>query len=141
MNPLLLFSLGAILHPALGLRDVEGVRREPLKVPAGHLAALVFVTHDCPISNAYAHEIRRICDEYAPRGLQCTLIYTDPALKDAAARHAQDYGHGDYLKIVDRNGALAKAAGATITPEVVLIRPDESLAYRGRIDNITATPI
>jgi hypothetical protein len=139
MKPLALLALGAILHPSLVVRDVDGVRREPLKVDKGHLAALIFVTNDCPVSNYYANEIRRVCDEYAPRGLQCTLVYTDPTMKDdAALRHARDYGHGDYPKVVDRDRALVGATGATITPEVVVIRPDESIAYRGRIDNYYA---
>ena len=30
------------------------------------------------------------------------------------------------------------ATGATITPQAVVIRPDESIAYRGRIDNFYA---
>jgi hypothetical protein len=136
MNRLVLFALGAILHPSIAVRDVDGVRREPLQVEKGHTSALIFVTNDCPISNFYSHEIRRICEEYGPRGLQCTLVYTDPTLKDQdAAQHARDYGHGSYPKIVDRDHALVEAAGATITPEVVVIRPDRTIAYRGRIDD------
>jgi hypothetical protein len=136
VNRFVLFALGTILHPSVAVRDVDGVRREPLKVEKGRLSALIFVTNDCPISNYYSHEIRRICDEYAPRGLQCTLVYTDPTMKDAAAaRHAGEYGHGGYPKVVDRDRALVEATGATVTPEIVMIRPDESIAYRGRIDN------
>lgn len=139
MNRLALLTLGAILHPSVAVRDVDGVRREPLKVGKGHFSALIFVTGDCPVSNYYSHEIRRICEEYAPRGLECTLVYTDPAMKDEdAARHAREYGHGSYPKVVDRDRALVQASGATITPEVVVIRPDESIAYRGRIDNYYA---
>jgi hypothetical protein len=138
-RPLVLFALGSILHPSIVVRDVEGVRREPLKPEKGHVSALIFVTNDCPISNYYSHEIRRICDEYGPRGLECTLVYTDPTMKDAdASRHAREFGHGDYPKVVDRDRSLVEGAGATVTPEVVLIRPDESIAYRGRIDNYYA---
>jgi hypothetical protein len=136
MKPVVLLALSTILHPSIAVRDVDGVRREPLKAEKGHVSALIFVTNDCPIANYYSHEIRRICDEYAPRGVACTLVYTDPTLKDAtAAQHARDYGHGNYPKIVDRDRALVEATGVTVTPEVVLIRPDESIAYRGRIDN------
>ena len=139
MRPLVLLALGSILHPSIAVRDVDGVRREPLKVEKGHLSALIFVTNDCPISNYYAHEIRRTCDEYAPRGLQCTLVYIDPTMKDAdATRHAREYGHGDYPKVVDRDRALVDSTGATVTPEVVMIRADESIVYRGRIDNYYA---
>ena len=130
------FALAAISHPLLHLPDVDGTDRTPLKVEKGHATALFFVTGDCPISNYYAHEIRRICDEYAAKGLNCALVYTDPTLSDADARkHAQDYGHGAYPKIVDRAHVLVTATGATITPQAVVIRADASIAYRGRIDN------
>lgn len=136
MKAVVLLAIGAILHPSIVVRDVDGISREPLKPGKGHLSALIFVTNDCPIANYYSHEIRRTCDDYASRGLECTLVYTDPKLKDAAAaQHAREYGHGNYPKVVDRDRALVEATGATVTPEVVVIRSDESIAYRGRIDN------
>jgi hypothetical protein len=139
MKWLSLFALGTLLHPSVAVRDVDGVMREPLKVDKGHAEALFFITNDCPVSNYYAHEIRRICDDYAQRGVGCALVYTDPAMTDEQARqHATEYGHGAYPKIVDRAHALVKATGAAINPTAVLIKPDESIAYRGRIDNAYA---
>ena len=139
MRLLFLYALGTILHPSIAVRDIDGVMREPLKVGAGHVEALFFVTNDCPVSNYYAHEIRRICEDYAQRGAGCALVYTDPAMTDEQARqHSKEYGHGAYPKIVDRTHVLVKAAGAAINPTAVLIRPDESIAYRGRIDNFYA---
>lgn len=136
MKPLLLFALGTILHPGVAVHDIDGVVREPLKVEKGHVEALFFVTNDCPISNYYAHEIRRICDAYAKRGAGCALVYTDPMMTDEQARkHSAEYGHGDYPKIVDRHHDLVKAAGPAINPTAVLITSDGKIAYRGRIDN------
>ncbi len=139
MNWFLAFALAAITNPLLRMPDIDGVERHPLKVEKGHVSALFFVTTDCPISNYYSHEIRRICEEYGPRGLSCQLVYTDPTLSNAdARRHSTDYGHGAYPKFVDRKHALVAATGATITPTAVLIKDDLSIAYRGRIDNFYA---
>jgi hypothetical protein len=136
MGRLVLLALGMTLNPSLHLRDVEGIERYPLKVDKGHAEALFFIAEDCPISNYYSQEIRRICDAYRARGVGCSLVYVDPTLSDAAAaKHAQEYGHGAYPKIVDRNHALVEATGATITPEAVVIAPNETIAYRGRIDD------
>jgi Redoxin len=136
MKLLAALALGAILQPSMAVRDIDGVTREPLKVAKGHAEALFFVTNDCPVSNYYSHEIRRICDDYAQRGVGCSLVYTDATLTDEQAKkHAQEYGHGSYPKIVDRTHALVKAAGATITPTAVVVKADGSIAYRGRIDN------
>lgn len=139
MNWLVLFALGSVVHPALHMRDIDGVERYPLKVAKGHAEALFFVAEDCPVSNYYSHEIRRICESYAVKGLGCSLVYINPTLTDAAAKkHAEEYGHGDYPKVVDRTHSLVAATGATITPQAVVIRSDESIAYRGRIDNFYA---
>jgi hypothetical protein len=133
---LVALAIGIILQPSIAVRDVDGISREPLKVEKGHVEALFFVTNDCPVSNYYAHEIRRICESYAQRGVGCSLVYTDPALTDdEAKKHAQEYGHGAYPKFVDRMHALVKATGAAVNPTAVLIKPDGSIAYRGRIDN------
>ncbi len=128
-----------VANPSITIRDIDGVRRQPLLAAPGHAAALFFVTEDCPVSNYYSHEIRRICEDYAHRGLGCSLVYADPATTDERARrHAAEYGHGDYPKIVDRNQALIGATHAAITPTAVVIRSDASIAYRGRIDNFYA---
>lgn len=129
----------AIQHPSVVVRDIDGVKREPLKVERGHAEALFFVTEDCPVSNYYSHEIRRICEDYAHKGLGCSLVYVDPTTTDEKARkHAADYGHGDYPKMVDRDHVLIDATKAAITPTAVVIRSDETIAYRGRIDNFFA---
>jgi CBS domain-containing protein len=135
----LAFALGSILHPGLVVRDIDGVNRTPLKVESGRASVLFFVTQDCPVSNYYSHEIRRVCDEYGKKGVSCNLVYVDPTVTAAEVRkHAEEYGHGDYPKIIDTKHALVKATGADVTPTAVVVRADESIAYRGRIDNYYA---
>src|SRR5215472_2267127 len=139
MKSIVLLALGTILHPSVSVRDIDGVMREPFQLANGRAEAVFFVTNDCPVSNYYAHEIRRICEDYAKRGAGCTLVYTDPSFTDEQARHhAAEYGHGQYPKIVDRSHALVKAAGATINPTAVIVTRDGRIAYRGRIDNTYA---
>jgi hypothetical protein len=116
--------------------DVNGVERHPMRVDAGKANVLFFVGNDCPISNSYAHEIARICRDYHSRGVSCTLIYVDPSLTDEQARqHAQEYGHGDYPKLVDRRHEIVKAAGATVAPEAAVIDHSGKVVYLGRIDD------
>lgn len=104
----------------------------------GHASVLLFVGTDCPVSNHYAPEIRRICSEYEPAGVQCTLVYSDRQVTDQQIRtHLDDFG----LRIPvrkDNDQALAKRAGATVTPQAVVYAGDGTLAYSGRIDNLYA---
>ena len=120
----------------LAIRDVNGVDRQPLRVDAGKASALFFISDECPISNAFAREIARICADYKSKGIGCDLVYADPGISDGRAlRHSQDYGHGDYPKIVDRQHELVKATGVTVTPEAAVVDRKGKVVYRGRIDD------
>ena len=107
-----------------------------LPAVTGKANVYFFVTHDCPISNSYAREIARICADYQPKGIACKLVYVDPSLTDEQARkHAAEYAHGDYPRIVDRKHEIVKATGATITPEALVVNAAGIVLYRGRIDD------
>jgi hypothetical protein len=132
-----LILLAAFAAVPLVLRDISGVERYPLQLEKRELAAVFFVTTDCPIANGYAREIRRICADYSERGLRCSLVYVDPRLTDRdAARHAASFGHEGYPIYVDREQRLIRAAGAAVTPEAAVFNPGGEVVYRGRIDNL-----
>jgi thiol-disulfide isomerase/thioredoxin len=97
---------------------------------------LFFVASDCPISNGYAPEIQRLCAEYGRRGVRCSLVYEDVALDPAAMRqHLDEYGYRDMPAAIDSDRTMARRAGASITPEAVLVDAKGNTRYRGRIDN------
>src|SRR5947208_3183343 len=102
-----------------------------------HASIFFFITNDCPVANSYAPEIQRICADYAPRGVSCTLVYSDVTLTDAALRkHRADFGYPDTIRaVLDTGHKLAHTTGATITPEAVLLDRNNKVLYRGRIDN------
>ena len=78
----------------------------------------------------------RICAAYRSKGVSCDLVYVDPTITDDRARqHAQEYGHGDYPRIVDRRHELVKATGVTVTPEAAVVSREGKVVYRGRIDD------
>jgi hypothetical protein len=130
---------GIPLFPSVMLRDVDGRELKPLD-PGGPAEVLFFITNDCPIANSYAPEIQHICSDYAARGVGCTLVYSDPAIDAAAIRkHRADYGYtGPIAAVSDAAHQLAKATGATITPEAVVVGKAGKVLYRGRIDNFYA---
>ena len=115
---------------------------------AGRLAAveearvkatvLVFLAHDCPISNALAPELNRLAEKYAAQGVAFFFVYAERALADAdAARHARDYALAAPVT-VDRTGALAARAGAKVTPEAAVFSRTGAVVYRGRINDLFA---
>lgn len=112
--------------------------RAPLPPPDG-TELLVFIASDCPVSNAYAPEIQRICRDYAGRGVRCTLVYEDPGITPGAVRaHLAEYGYGGIDTRIDASGAIARKLGATVTPEAAVVDTRGAIRYRGRIDNFHA---
>jgi len=138
LNSWFLAALGAVAVPITGtdatvLRPALSHVQGPVE-PA--VTALIFVTSDCPISNAYAPEIQRICKAYEAKGVRCQLIYEDVgATSDAVKKHLADYRYGATAAAIDADGALARKVGATITPEAVVVDRSGAVKYRGRIDN------
>ena len=120
--------------PPIVLKDTRG---QPFRIFTSQRArptALLFIGHDCPISNKYSPEINRIVAEFGSR-ISFYIIYPDPDLKPADARkHAAEYGYR-CPALLDPDHKAVKRAGATITPEAALFDPAGRLAYRGRIDD------
>jgi len=119
------------------IRDVDGGWLTPFQ-PASRANAIFFVSADCPISNAYAPEIQRLCGQFASQGVGCSLIYEDlPPDVAAARRHLEEYGYRGrgISAAVDGARTIADAARASITPQAVLVDATGAITYRGRIDN------
>ena len=84
------------------------------------MTVLIFVSTDCPVSNRYAPEIKRLHDEFTSRGVRFRLVYPNPLDNEAAiSKHLQEYGYPQIAQR-DRDHTLVKMAGATITPEAAV---------------------
>lgn len=119
-----------------GVVDLDGRVVNPLAVPAGVKGhVLVFTTTDCPISNRYAPELKRLAEAYAARGVRFWVIYPVPGdTPDKVRTHAEQFGLR--LPIArDTAFALVKHTGVTVTPEVAVIDGAGRVAYRGRVDD------
>ena len=60
------------LSPSISVRDIQGKMRKPFFAAPNTAAVVFFVTNDCPVSNGYAQEMRRICEAYKGKA-SCTL--------------------------------------------------------------------
>jgi hypothetical protein len=95
---------------------------------------LVFTTTDCPISNRYAPEIKRLTELYAGR-VQFRLIYPVPSDSEEKIReHVSRFGYPAPWQRDDQQ-ILVKRTGATVTPEVAVLDARGTMLYRGRIDD------
>src|SRR4051812_3883545 len=115
----------------LTLKDVDGHTVRPV---SNDTTVFIFTRTDCPISNRYAPEVRRIYQEFAPRGVKFWLVYVDPKQSAAAVReHLKEYDY-PLTALQDPQHELVKLTHATITPETAVFAGGK-LLYRGRIDD------
>ena len=113
--------------------DLEGRPHEPLNAGRKLGSVLIFYLHDCPICNAYAPEINRICAAYT--NFSFYIVQVDADLTDEPAKqHAKDYELRAPV-LLDQEHRLVKATKAKVTPEAVIIGKNGRVAYRGRIDD------
>ena len=95
----------------------------------------LFTRTDCPVSNSYAPEVRRLHEKFSPRGVSFFLVYPDAdESADAIARHLKEYSY-PFPGLRDPRHELVKKSGAKITPEAAVFDPKGNLLYRGRIDD------
>jgi hypothetical protein len=116
------------------LVDLDGRPVDPFADGAA-ATVLLFVRSDCPISNRYAPEVRRIWGDFAERGVSFHLVYADPAEPVATIRRATEDFAYPFPARRDPEQRMVARVGATVTPEVAVFDAAGRLVYRGRIDD------
>src|SRR5258707_2531879 len=120
---------------AVLVQSLTGAPLDALQAPAGTKAIVfLFTSTDCPISNRYAPEVRRIAEAFGPKGFVVRIVYPNPSEDAKAIReHMAAYSYAGVAEAVrDPKLALVKFAGATVTPEAVVVSGGK-VVYRGRI--------
>jgi hypothetical protein len=114
--------------------DLDGRAVAPLASGAT-ATVLIFTAVDCPISDRYAPEVRRLAGRFAAAGVATWIVYANAGEIPAAARaHADAFAYGLPVAL-DADGHLASRAGASVTPEAAVFDAAGRLAYHGRIDD------
>ncbi|HXE14653.1 MAG TPA: redoxin domain-containing protein [Bryobacteraceae bacterium] len=95
----------------------------------------VFVRTDCPVTNRYAPELKRLAKEYGGQGVKFWLIYPDHTESSAdIEKHIATYGFpGTPLR--DPKHSLEEYAQAKVAPEAAVFDAAGELKYHGRIDD------
>jgi len=98
-------------------------------------SVLIFISVQCPVSNAYNERMEALAQDYGKRGISVIGINAN-ATEDAAAvkAHAAEK-HLTFAVLKDPGNKIADRLGATRTPEAYLLDANNKLVYHGRIDN------
>jgi hypothetical protein len=95
----------------------------------------LFVAVECPISNKYIPEVRRLENEFAARGVRFWFVYSDAETPPEAIRkHVEEFNFQGRV-ICDRKHGLVRKSHVEVTPEAALFSRSGELVYHGRIDD------
>lgn len=123
---------------ALELLDLDGRRVKPFAGAPAPAYVFVLTRTDCPISNRYAPELRRLHARFAASGLVFRFVYPEAAERvEDIHRHLREFAYPSGA-LRDPRHDLVRLVGATVTPEAAVFVPGPSgprLVYRGRIDD------
>jgi len=130
---LLTVAVGTAAAQPPGVTDLDG--RPVTPIGDGRPTVLLFTAVECPISDRYAPEVRRLATRFNADGVAVWLVYANAGETAAAARaHAAAFGYGLPVAL-DPAATLADRAGAQVTPEAAVFDSAGRLVYRGRIDD------
>ena len=128
---------GTVAASGLRVFDLNNRPLDPLQLPAGVKAVVfLFTSTDCPISNRYAPEVRRLSETFTRQGVLFRLVYPGRAdTAEAIHEHMKAFAYaGSTEAYRDPELALAKFVGATVTPEAAVVAHGTVL-YHGRLDD------
>lgn len=139
LTPLAVFAMSlALWGGASGqvrVVDLNGRAVDPLHNSDAKAIVLLFTSVECPISNRYAPEVRRLHDTFASKGVRFWLVYPNPGdTPDAIRAHIEAFGY-PMAAVRDPQQELVRLTKVTVTPEAAVFDRTGHLVYRGRIDD------
>ena len=128
--------------PAIGatvddftVSDVDGKERTLNSLKGKNGTVLIFISVQCPVSNAYNARMAKLAADYSAKGITFVGINSNVAeTADAVKSHAAA-NNLTFAIMKDTGNKIADRLGATITPEVYFLDANNKLLYHGRIDN------
>ena len=122
--------------PAIAGFNLAGQRVDPFDDANARAFVFIFLATECPLSNRYAPEIRRLAEKFARSGVKFWLVYADPDLTpDAITKHLKEYQLPP-AALRDPQHSLVRVSQVRVTPEAAVFLPDQRLVYHGRIDDL-----
>ncbi len=126
--------------PDFCLPGVDGKEYSLSSFAGARVLVVVFTCNHCPYAQAYEDRLIELAEYYSVQRVQFVAInpndaegYPEDSFEGMRRRQAKKRFPYPYLR--DESQAVAKAYGATVTPELFVFDKDRALRYHGRIDD------
>ena len=121
------------------LADVNGKEHTLSSLKGKNGTVLIFVSVQCPVSNAYNERMEKLAQDYKAKGINVIGLNANSTESvDEVKSHAST-NNLTFPILKDKGNKIADALGAERTPEVYLLDASNKIVYRGRIDNARNT--
>jgi len=132
----------ALVAPAIGtaieeftLPDADGKNQTLASLKGKNGSVLIFISTQCPVSNAYNERMEALAQEFGKRGIAVIGIDANSTESAEMVKAFATEKHLTFPMLKDPANKLADKLGATRTPEAYLLDGANKLLYHGRIDN------
>lgn len=129
-------------RPAIGatideftLPDAEGRERSLKSLAGKNGTVLLFISVQCPVSNAYNERMEKLAQDYKAKGVAVIGINSNVAEDAAAVKNHAEANKLSFPILKDPGNKIADKLGAAVTPEAFFLDANNKLLYHGRIDN------
>ena len=100
-----------------------------------HLKVIVFADTECPITQSYMSELKKMSEEYRSKNVSFEAVFpvytvTDNEIKNFLKKYGVSF-QGN----TDKAHQITSRYHAKVMPEVVLLDAKGQIAYQGAIDN------
>jgi len=130
----------AVPHAERAMKNVDGSMVSVQSVKGEKGVMVIFSCNTCPYVIAWNERMTELGKKAQKNGIGVIVINSnDPKVQpgdnmDAMVEMAKNTGY-TFPYVVDEESMMAKAFGATRTPEIFLFNADGKLVYHGAIDD------
>jgi peroxiredoxin len=128
--------------PAIGatiedftLPDTDGTNRSLASLEGKTGTVLLFISVQCPVSNAYNERMEKLAQDYKAKGINVIGINSNAPEEAGSVKEHASQNKLTFTILKDPGNKIADRLGATKTPEAFFISAENKLLYHGRIDN------
>lgn len=127
------------------MRNVDGESLSLASVKGDKGTLVVFTCNHCPYAKAWEARVTALGNAYAKKGVGVVAVNpNDPSVQaedgfDEMVARAEKLGM-EFPYVVDATSDVARAFGASKTPEAFLFDADGALVYHGAVDDNAKDP-